>query len=90
MIINCPHCGPRDLIEFSYAGDAENALSRPQPSQTDQAVWNSYVYDRPNPAGAHSEIWQHSGGCRSHMKVLRNTLTHTITGVALLGRGGKP
>ena len=83
MIITCPHCGPRDLAEFSYRGDATR--KRPDPASDDQTAWNAYVYDRANPAGEHREIWQHSGGCRSHLVVTRNTLTHEILSVALAG-----
>jgi heterotetrameric sarcosine oxidase delta subunit len=79
MIITCPHCGPRDLVEFSYRGDA--TLNRPDPASTDQGAWNAYVYDRDNPAGEHREIWQHAGGCRKHLVVTRNTLTHAISDV---------
>ncbi|RUZ93921.1 sarcosine oxidase subunit delta, partial [Mesorhizobium sp. M7A.F.Ca.US.006.01.2.1] len=55
-------------------------------------AWNAYVYDRLNPAGDHNEIWQHSGGCRAHLRVVRNTLTHEISSVAFVrgdhqGRG---
>ncbi len=79
MIITCPHCGPRDLIEFSYQGDA--TLQRPDPALTDQAAWNAFVYDRDNPAGDHREFWQHSGGCRRHLVVTRSTLTHEISAI---------
>ncbi|WP_421858121.1 sarcosine oxidase subunit delta [Oricola sp.] len=84
MIINCPHCGPRDLAEFTYRGDA--SVQRPDPASGDQAAWNAYVYDRANPAGVHREIWQHSGGCRAHLVVTRNTLTHEILSVKLAGK----
>lgn len=89
MRITCPHCGPRDLIEFSYQGDA--SLTRPDPASTDQDAWNAYVYDRANPAGEHREIWQHSGGCRKHLVVTRNTLTHAISDVDFAPgkRGGR-
>lgn len=79
MIITCPHCGPRNLAEFSYQGDA--ARARPDPASADAAAWNAYVYDRANPAGDHLEFWQHSGGCRQHLVVTRNTLTHDIASV---------
>ena len=80
MIITCPYCGPRDSVEFSYQGDANR--TRPDPTSTDQAAWNAYVYDRVNIAGDHNEYWQHAGGCRSHLKVTRSTLTHEIKSVA--------
>lgn len=76
MLITCPYCGPRDAAEFIYQGDANR--TRPDPASTDQSAWNVYVYERSNPAGEHSEFWQHSGGCRAHLVVTRNTLTHEI------------
>lgn len=84
MIINCPYCGPRDLSEFTYQGDA--ARIRPDPASTDRAAWDAWVYDRANPAGRHQEYWQHSGGCRAHLKVTRDTLTHVVAAVGSAGR----
>jgi methylglutamate dehydrogenase subunit B len=79
MRIACPHCGLRDLIEFTYQGDATRL--RPNSDSTDQAAWNSYVYERPNPSGWHKEYWLHHGGCRAHLIVERNTQTHEIRSV---------
>ena len=70
MLITCPYCGPRDVVEFTYQGDGNR--QRPDPASTDQEAWNAYVYDRLNPAGDHHEIWQHSGGCRAHLAVVRS------------------
>ena len=79
MIITCPYCGPRDVVEFTYQGDA--TVTRPNLASADQDVWNRYVYDRANPAGKHSEVWQHSGGCRAHLIVERDTVTHAVGAV---------
>ena len=76
MLIPCPHCGPRDVSEFTYQGDAYR--TRPDPASPDQAAWNEWVYDRIRVAGDHREYWQHSGGCRAHLVVVRSTLTHRI------------
>lgn len=79
MRIPCPFCGERDLSEFQYAGDAR--LVRPDAHARDaQAQFVEYVYVRDNPAGAHSELWQHRHGCRSWIVVQRDTLTHAIEG----------
>ena len=86
MLINCPYCGPRDVSEFTYQGDANRA--RPDPASTDREAWNAYVYDRPNTAGHLREYWQHSGGCRTHLVVVRSTLTHEITSVAFARAAG--
>ncbi|WP_379069772.1 sarcosine oxidase subunit delta family protein [Mesorhizobium sp. UC22_110] len=80
MLLTCPYCGPRDVSEFTYQGDGNR--QRPAPSSQDLQAWNEYVYDRQNPAGDHNEIWQHSGGCRSHIRVLRNTITHVVSNTA--------
>lgn len=79
MLITCPYCGPRDLAEFTYQGDGNR--TRPDPASTDEQAWNKYIYDRLNIPGEHNEIWQHSGGCRMHLAVVRNTLTHQFLSV---------
>lgn len=83
MLIPCPCCGPRDVSEFSYGGDAEP--SRPAPDNEDPAAWYDYVFSRSNPMGPHEEVWQHVHGCRLFLKVKRDTLTHKIEGAALIG-----
>jgi methylglutamate dehydrogenase subunit B len=79
MLIACPWCGPRDVIEFTYQGDANR--KRPEPASTDMEAWNAWVYQRVNTAGPHREYWQHSGGCRANLVVTRNTITHAISAV---------
>lgn len=87
MLIPCPYCGPRDVSEFTYQGDGHR--TRPDRTSNDPDAWNAYVYDRENPAGDHREIWQHSGGCRAHLAVTRNTLTHAISSVAFARSPGR-
>ncbi len=86
MLITCAWCGPRDVSEFTYQGDANR--TRPEQSSTDLAAWNDYVYGRVNTAGDHREFWQHSGGCRAHLVVTRNTVTHAISGVGMARDAG--
>ncbi len=76
MRLTCPTCGTRDHQEFTYKGDA-NAV-RPSIKNTSIDDHNAYVFDRANPAGEHREIWNHTGGCRTHIIVIRNTTTHEI------------
>ncbi len=87
MLISCPYCGPRDVGEFTYQGDGNRV--RPDPASTDLDAWNDYVFDRVNIAGDHNEIWQHSGGCRSHLVVVRNTLTHKVSSVRMVRDGSQ-
>jgi sarcosine oxidase subunit delta len=80
MRIQCPFCGERDVSEFSYRGDA--AFKRPDAAGPDAvARYVEAVYVRTNPAGPHEELWYHLFGCRSWLKVRRNTRTHEILAV---------
>jgi heterotetrameric sarcosine oxidase delta subunit len=82
MRIPCPFCGERDLSEFAYHGDAN--FIRPDPAHADApARFFDAVYLRSNPAGAHEELWYHVSGCRSWLRVERNTRTHEILGAQL-------
>jgi sarcosine oxidase subunit delta len=82
MRIQCPFCGERDVSEFSYRGDA--GFRRPDASASDAASqYFEAVYLRTNPAGPHEELWYHLYGCRSWLKVMRNTRTHEILAVRL-------
>jgi sarcosine oxidase subunit delta len=84
MRINCPYCGERDVAEFTYLGAAD--LKRPDASAADaQQAFFEYSYLRDNPAGPLAEYWYHGGGCRSWLRVVRDTRTHEISAVALGG-----
>lgn len=84
MRIDCPHCGSRDVHEFTYLGDA--SYRRPDPG-ADGALdaFVEAVHIRPNPAGMHEELWYHGAGCRSWLTVTRDTRTHDIHAVAFAG-----
>jgi len=79
FVIPCPFCGPREEAEFSYRGDA--TAQRP-PADAPVQAFADFVYARKNPRGWHVEWWQHVGGCRQFVKVLRHTMTHEIGGSA--------
>lgn len=81
ILIDCPWCGARDMVEFSYGGDAIN--KRPEASpDTPEQEWVDYVFLRDNPRGEHLEYWHHVNGCRQWVKVKRDTITHEILAVA--------
>jgi methylglutamate dehydrogenase subunit B len=80
MRITCTYCGSRDVSEFSYLGDA--TLTRP--ADGEGAAMHDYVYLRDNPAGPHEELWYHAQGCRSWLRVSRDTLSHEILAVRLV------
>ncbi len=77
--IPCPYCGPRAQVEFTYGGDA--TLRRPG-AAAPESEWAEFVYTRANPCGVHEEWWHHAAGCRSWIRVRRDTLTHRILGSA--------
>jgi len=80
MRIRCPFCGERESAEFVYLGDAD--FQRPNPQGPDaQAQFFDAVYLRDNPSGPHDELWYHVFGCRSWLRVTRNTRTHEILAV---------
>jgi heterotetrameric sarcosine oxidase delta subunit len=86
LLIACPYCGPRAQIEFSYGGDV--GAQRPvDPEKVTLDAWLDYVYLRDNPRGPHWELWQHSAGCRSWLRVRRDTLTHEILATEVAGGG---
>ena len=76
MQLNCPYCGLRDHQEFTYRGDA--SAVRPALKNTSVDDHNSYIFDRSNPDGVHRELWNHTSGCRPHVVVERNTVTHEV------------
>ena len=79
LLITCPWCGPRAQIEFTYGGDA--SIVRPaDPDAVSAGEWLDHVYLRDNPRGPHDEWWQHSAGCRSWIRVRRDTWTHRMIG----------
>ncbi len=80
MRIHCPFCGERDSSEFTYLGDASR--SRPQGEAGARAFFEA-VYIRDNPSGRHQDLWYHGLGCRSWLRVTRDTRTHEIFAVEL-------
>lgn len=85
LLIQCPWCGARDHVEFTYIGDA--TVRRPAP-EAGESAFVDYVYLRDNPRGPHREHWHHTGGCRRFLVVERDTLTHEIRGTAVPEGGG--
>ncbi len=80
MRIPCPNCGARDHREFEYLGSAK-LLERPEGG--DAAAFHDYVFQRKNPRGENSELWQHVMGCSAWLHVVRNVTTHEIIEVKL-------
>lgn len=74
LLIQCPHCGPRNADEYSFGGEAS---SRPGPNPS-PAAWRTYLYEKDNVAGWQTEQWFHVSGCRRFLVVERHTVTNEI------------
>lgn len=78
LLLTCPHCGPRDEIEFSHGGEA--GRSRPRhPDALDDGAWAAYLFMRVNPRGRRRERWRHSAGCGRWFEVERDTVSHALS-----------
>jgi sarcosine oxidase, subunit delta len=75
ILLPCPHCGPRNVSEFHYAGELS---ARPDPDETTPEEWRAFLYLRENPAGWTTETWFHRAGCRQHLVVERHTTTNEV------------
>ena len=73
--INCPWCGTRDELEFSFGG--ESHIKRPALEVSDD-TWADYLFNKENPKGIHYERWMHRYGCGRWFNVARDTVTHEI------------
>jgi sarcosine oxidase subunit delta len=82
--IDCPWCGPRDQLEFAYAGEAH--ITRPEnPDALTDEQWADYLFMRTNPQGRHCEQWAHAHGCQRFFNVARDTVTYRIEAVYRIG-----
>ncbi len=75
--IECPWCGERDQVEFSYGGEA-HIIRPPEPDQLSDEQWGDYLFFRHNPKGLHKEQWCHSAGCRRWFNAIRDTVSYEI------------
>ncbi len=54
LLIKCPWCGERDMVEFTHGGDATKIYPR-DPEAATAEEWHEFVYLRDNPRGVHDE-----------------------------------
>jgi sarcosine oxidase subunit delta len=74
FLLECPHCGPRDVNEFRYQGEVTR---RPPPAPTLREL-TDYVYFRDNVAGVQREWWYHRVGCGVWFVAERDTRTNDV------------
>jgi heterotetrameric sarcosine oxidase delta subunit len=84
FLLDCPHCGRRDVGEFATTGEV---LTR----ATGQATLRElaeYVYFRRNVAGVQREWWYHRQGCGTWFLAERDTRTNEVLRVEEAGPAG--
>jgi len=89
FLLDCPNCGPRDVNEFSCAGEV---TVRPKTSPTLREL-TSYIYFRRNVAGVQREWWYHRQGCEVWFQAERDTRTNEVLGTEIVepsARAGTP
>jgi heterotetrameric sarcosine oxidase delta subunit len=74
FLLTCPNCGPRDVNEFSCAGEV-TVRPKSSPSLRELA---EYVYFRRNVAGVQREWWYHRFGCEVWFQAERDTRTNEV------------
>lgn len=84
LLIDCPWCGPRAEIEFSYGGEA-HIQRPPEPEQLTDDEWADYLFYRANIHGLQNERWVHTSGCRRWFNVQRDSVTYRIHAVYKMG-----
>ena len=77
FFLPCPNCGPRDVGEFSCAGEV---TVRPRTSPSLREL-TSYLYFRRNVAGVQREWWCHRLGCEQWFQAERDTRTNEVHSV---------
>ena len=75
LVIPCPHCGPRDQIEFRAGGEGNRA--RPaDPALLSNPEWAEHLFMRRNIKGPQLKRWLHAAGCGKWFMLTRDTRDH--------------
>jgi heterotetrameric sarcosine oxidase delta subunit len=72
LLVRCPWCGERDVVEFSYGGQAGVAYPA-DPAEVSDQQWSQFLFVRDNPKGVWRERWVHTHGCRRWFELERDT-----------------
>ena len=85
FLLNCPNCGPRDVYEFRFGGEAQ---IRPGPDASNED-WARYLFFRANEAGVQREWWFHRAGCYAWFQARRDTRTNEVLEVIRTEAGSR-
>ena len=84
FLIDCPTCGRREALEFSYGGET---TSRGTGTSTERE-FTDYLFYRQNVNGWQTEWWLHRDGCRMWFLAERHTFTNEVRATWLPGQPG--
>ena len=74
FLLECPHCGLRDVNDFAYQGElTQRPAERPSLRELSE-----YAYFRRNVAGIEREWWYHRLGCGLWFVAERDTRTNEV------------
>jgi heterotetrameric sarcosine oxidase delta subunit len=74
FLLECPHCGPRDVNEFKFQGE----VTRRPPAAPTLRELTDYVYFRDNVASVQREWWYHRVGCGLWFVAERDTQSNRV------------
>jgi sarcosine oxidase, subunit delta len=74
FLIDCPNCGEREALEFSYGGETNPRVAE----GPDARAFTDYLYYRENAKGVQTEWWLHRDGCRAWFLAERNTDSNVV------------
>ncbi len=77
FLLECPHCGLRDVYEFRYQGEVTRRPKGDNGRPTMREL-TDYVYFRDNVAGIQREWWYHRVGCGTWFVAERDTRTNDV------------
>jgi sarcosine oxidase subunit delta len=77
FMLVCPNCGPREVYEFRYGGEARDQGSA-------QGGTSPSAQNLPGPQ---RELWYHRLGCRRWLTVERDVRTNTVLRTGWLAEG---
>jgi len=69
FLLECPHCGPRPVVEFAYGGEL---------ASVDGSSLADRLYMRVNVEGVQREAWFHRFGCERWFEAERDTRTNAV------------
>ena len=78
LILECPCCGvTADETELAPGGEAHITRAG---TDSDDAAFEAYLFQRKNPKGVHFERWRHAMGCGKWFHAARCTVTNEVFG----------